>query len=691
MSLGACETFVVNLRRSNLVERGQLEQLLGDFMKQQPLADPKALSQYLVQNGVLSQFQAERIMEGKPLDMVLGPYVLVDVIGSGSTGTVYSAISKNDEGGDFAVKVLPRRSLLKVIAARRLVRAFEQCEHPSVVRFMDVGTAGSTNYLVWPLVEGTTLDKIVQEKGKLWPGRTARYMKQVAEGLVAAQAQKLIHGFVKPSNIMIGPREEVYILDFGIGALLVASEGESIMDTMSMANAQASGLDCVSPESIVDPTCLTSAGDQYSLGCVLYYCLTGQYPFSGDTAVAKMMAHQSQQPTPIRQVSPEVPPELASAVETMMAKTPEQRFSSLTEIFGVLDQASRMSEPKSQMVKPAARPQPQLPTREQLMGGGSSPAVPALKPLEAPAAPPPAPAPAAAAPAAPSRPAPAPAPAQPRVAPAAQAPVQAPPRPMPAPQPQAAPPRPQPAAAPRPQPAAPAPAPQRAPAPVPQRAPAPVVEQQAPAPQMSSTSSHSSISVRVPSGSSTDRAILFLVKAAARTYAPLPFMRRLSKSFGSFLLGFTKKGRDIAECSVIAPSAVPQDKSLYIHVLVHLPLHTELAYHLAEAFKRECRPDVRSLKVPLPRGAAISFHLSIPGLELDKTVLGTTWHGTPELVSFKAHVPAGLRPSQVVGNLTASVNGAPVGRIDFTIDVVAANAEVSPEPIPVGHSAQAYE
>ena len=77
---------------------------------------------------------------------------------------------------------------------------------------------------------------------------------------------------------MIGSDGQASILDFGIGSLLAENEGESLVDTMSTANTLTSGLDCASPESIMEPTNRTPAGDQYSLGCVLYYCLTGPVP-----------------------------------------------------------------------------------------------------------------------------------------------------------------------------------------------------------------------------------------------------------------------------------------------------------------------------------------------------------------------------------------------------------------------------
>src|SRR2546427_550337 len=290
--LGACEWFVWDLRRSNLIDRGQLDQVIGEFMQSNPRAEPPALAEFLVSKGILSQFQADRLLAGKTQGFVLGPFTLMDALGAGSMGTVYKAQSKNDSHA-YAVKVLPRRSMWNVRIARRKVRAFEQCRHPSVVPFVDVGTAGGMHYLAWPYVEGEPFDKVVQQHGKIAPVLAAWYALQVAEGLETCHHQGLFHGLLKPSNLMLGPDEQIYILDFGIGTLLAETEGESLVDTMSTANSVTSGLDCASPESIMDPTNLTPAGDQYSLGCVLYFCLTGQYPFPEGSAAEKMMAHQA--------------------------------------------------------------------------------------------------------------------------------------------------------------------------------------------------------------------------------------------------------------------------------------------------------------------------------------------------------------------------------------------------------------
>jgi len=228
--------------------------------------------------------------------------------------------------------------------ARRQVRQFEQFSQPSVVPFVDVGTSGGLHYLAWPLIEGESMEAAIQRDGKAAHGMAALYCLQVATGLAACHHHGIFHGLLKPSNLMLDQDSQVHILDFGIGSLLAENEGESLVDTMSTANTMTSGLDCASPESIMEPTNRTAAGDQYSLGCCLYFFLTGKYPFPEGSAVEKMMAHQYKQPTPVKELAPDAPDELAEIVERLMQKTPEQRFSNSDEVVEAL--------------RPLASPQP---------------------------------------------------------------------------------------------------------------------------------------------------------------------------------------------------------------------------------------------------------------------------------------------------------------------------------------------
>src|SRR5436190_871624 len=135
--LGACEWFVWDLRRSNLIDRGQLDQVVGEFLKKHPRAEPPALAEYLVNQQILTQFQSDRILQGKTQGLVLGPYTLMDAIGTGSMGTVYKAVSKTD-GKWYAVKVLPRRSMWNGRRARRQGRAVGHWRRSQVVPVVGV-------------------------------------------------------------------------------------------------------------------------------------------------------------------------------------------------------------------------------------------------------------------------------------------------------------------------------------------------------------------------------------------------------------------------------------------------------------------------------------------------------------------------------------------------------------------------
>src|SRR5262245_49461642 len=108
--LGACEWFVWDLRRSSLVERGRLEQLVAEYLMRHPTAEPGELGNYLVEQGVLTRFQCDSLLNGKSQGLVLGPFIVHEELGKGTMGTVYKAKSKlNNEW--YAVKVLPRRSM----------------------------------------------------------------------------------------------------------------------------------------------------------------------------------------------------------------------------------------------------------------------------------------------------------------------------------------------------------------------------------------------------------------------------------------------------------------------------------------------------------------------------------------------------------------------------------------------------
>lgn len=363
--LGECAGFVWDLQRSGLIDRSRLDQVVGEFMATSPGGSADALAEFLIQSGDLSPFQVETLLSGKSQDLVFNQYVLVEAIGQGSMGTVYKAIDRNS-GHEYAIKLLPRRSMWNVRIARRIIRAFEQ-EHPSVVAFRDVGTAGASHYLAWDLAHGEPLDDRVKRLKRLAPGVAALYGLHIAEGLDALHRQGVVHGLIKPSNVLITDQHHALILDFGIGALLSEAKEESLVDTMSTSNTVTTGLDCRSPETILEPTLRTPAGDQYSLGCLLYYCLAGRFPFQDMSPVQKMMAHQTQAPPALRTLAPYVPQTLVAVIERLMKKSPEERYSGFDEAAEALRPLAVNARMAEQLTKapPGSAPPPPEPGEEE--------------------------------------------------------------------------------------------------------------------------------------------------------------------------------------------------------------------------------------------------------------------------------------------------------------------------------------
>ncbi|HVS40310.1 MAG TPA: protein kinase [Gemmataceae bacterium] len=329
-AFAACGEYAAALFDSGLVGPDERRRL-AEFLQKTPAAGPKELSSFLVQHGMLTRFQAEYVLEGRVDQLTLASFQLIDVIGVGSMGPVYKAKSKKD-GGWYAVKIVPRRNVMNLGTVAEKVKALKRVRHPRVSALVNIGASGDKIYLVWPYLEGgQRLDDLLKKHGKFPPRQSAQIALQAASGLLPYHEQGLFHGLLKPTDVLIGADRRVRVLDFGVGFLLTSERGKSILDTMTNGKKLAKGLDCASPESILDSLARTPAGDQYSLGCILYRCLTGQYPFPYDNPVKKMLAHQNEYPEPIRDLSPETPAPLADVVDRLMEKAPEDRYGSIAE------------------------------------------------------------------------------------------------------------------------------------------------------------------------------------------------------------------------------------------------------------------------------------------------------------------------------------------------------------------------
>jgi len=273
----------------------------------------------------------------------MGPYMLVEPIGSGSLGTVFQAIGRSDRKR-YAVKVLPLRSLWNVHQAKQQVQVFAQLPpHPAVVPFVDVDTAGGFHYMAWPFAQGKTLSDVVRSNGPRPTDQAVHIAAQLAEGLLLCHTHGVSHGLLKPSNLLMGNDGQARLLDLGVGAILSENiaDDESMLDTISTANAAINLLDYAAPETLNSPQLRAPEGDIYSFGCTLYFLLTGGMPFPEGNAVDKILAHQTQKPRPIREVNPTVPAWLEALTLRMMAKAPEERPATADVLAALLNEDYR--------------------------------------------------------------------------------------------------------------------------------------------------------------------------------------------------------------------------------------------------------------------------------------------------------------------------------------------------------------
>lgn len=256
-----------------------------------------------------------------------GKYEVVRELGRGGMGVVFLARDK-ELHRRVAIKVLAPSLLTDDAMVQRFLREariIASLRHESIVSIYDVGQAGDLRYFVMDFIDGVSLGQVLRSRGPLPIPLVEAIFYQVGQALayVHRSARGLVHRDVKPSNVMLDPEGIAVLMDFGISKLDEAGGGITrtglVMGTPEyMSPEQCRGL-VATPES-----------DQYALGALAYAMLTGRPPFSGPFYQV-LVAHQNETVRPIRELRADCPPNLAAAVERMLAKLPGDRWSSIGE------------------------------------------------------------------------------------------------------------------------------------------------------------------------------------------------------------------------------------------------------------------------------------------------------------------------------------------------------------------------
>jgi len=251
---------------------------------------------------------------------------IVSLIGRGGMGVVYLAEHAR-LGRRVALKVLPPEMASSQELRRRFVdrepRLAASVEHPNVLPIHDAGEeADGTLWMAMRYVDGKDLGRLLRDEGQLKPSRALDLIGQVAEALDAAHAEGLIHRDVKPENILVEgrpPREHVYLTDFGLTRHI--SSGR-----LTASGAFLGSVDYASPEVIEGRSDLDGRADVYSLGCVLFQCLTGHVPFAQNSDISVLYSHLKAEPPELASWRPDLPTRLNDVIRTAMSKRADDRY-----------------------------------------------------------------------------------------------------------------------------------------------------------------------------------------------------------------------------------------------------------------------------------------------------------------------------------------------------------------------------
>ena len=263
-------------------------------------------------------------------------YEILGEAGRGGMGIVYKARQLSSQRL-VAIKVVPYAGVgqPQVIARfhqERLLAA--RLAHPNLVAAHDGGGVAGLPYFVMEFVEGTGLDALVRQQGPLPVAEACEVVRQAALGLQHIHEHGLVHRDVKPSNLMLTPSGLVKVLDLGLARQVNESGQQGQITSLGQFLGT---LDYVAPEQCDNSHAVDIRADIYGLGCTLYHLLAGEPPFAAFSSPYQKLKAQAETPVPqIRERRPDVPLPLAAALERMLAKDREKRFTTPAEVVAAL-------------------------------------------------------------------------------------------------------------------------------------------------------------------------------------------------------------------------------------------------------------------------------------------------------------------------------------------------------------------
>lgn len=333
----ALQEFIDRLDRSGLVPASEVRALLDRLPPERRPDDASSLADQLVHDSKLTRYQAQQLCAGDGNGLVLGNYVIQEEIGTGGMGRVFKALHRR-MNRPVALKILSQRALGSPEAVARFHReaqAMARLNHPNIVLAHDADEAHGLHYLVMEYVDGSDLAQQVRQHGPLSVPQAVDCMRQAARGLAYAHSQGLLHRDVKPSNLFLTRQGQVKVLDLGLSRF---DDGDGHAPAeLTLTGCVMGTVDFVAPEQAENPRTADGRADIYSLGCSLWYVLTGQPLYQRETSMLRLLAHRHDAVPSLRDVRPDVPAALDELFQQMVAKRPEDRFQTMAEVAAALE------------------------------------------------------------------------------------------------------------------------------------------------------------------------------------------------------------------------------------------------------------------------------------------------------------------------------------------------------------------
>jgi eukaryotic-like serine/threonine-protein kinase len=336
-------SFLNGVRNSGLVEAEPLESVIREMRGAGgDVNDSRTIASELVQREFLTEWQADKLLQGRHKGFFLGRYRLMRLLGTGQMSAVY--LGRHIYMDHLvAIKVLPADKVGDTSYLGRFYReakAVAALSHQNIIRAFDVDKqveAGTDiHFLVMEYIEGKQLTHLINGAGdqKLDLVTVADVIRQAAEGLAHAHAKNMVHRDIKPDNLLVTPEGEVKILDLGLARFFKTTDEESL--TLKHDERVIGTADYLAPEQAIDSHSVDSRADIYGLGCTFYCALTGHPPFTEGTLVQRLMAHQSQPAPPVTNERPDVPETLTKILDRTLAKKREDRYQTGRELADAL-------------------------------------------------------------------------------------------------------------------------------------------------------------------------------------------------------------------------------------------------------------------------------------------------------------------------------------------------------------------